>query len=170
MKPLRAAFPQAQPARNVHVKRGLGGSIPTPSRHSIPWSSHLPAATAIFLDLCLDSDGTLVCSATFMSTLADADRAFLLLLITVCLGTSLAWAFWGNGAVPRASEALTGPVDETIFRNRRSWPETKMRFNDIHQQRGSIMWDFIISLIYHHSCKRHLAGMRRHRSHTALAA
>jgi hypothetical protein len=42
-----------------------------------------------------------------------------------------------------------------------------MRSNKADQQRGSIMWAIIISLIYHHSCKRHLAGMRRRRSHIA---
>jgi hypothetical protein len=29
-----------------------------------------------------------------MSTLADADRAILLLLIAVCLGACLVWALW----------------------------------------------------------------------------
>jgi hypothetical protein len=32
------------------------------------------------------------------------------------------------------------------------------------------MWDIFISLIYHHSCKRHLTEMRKHRSDLATAA
>jgi hypothetical protein len=38
------------------------------------------------------------------------------------------------------------------------------------QQRGSIMWDIIISLIYHQSCKRCLADIRKHRPDLATAA
>jgi hypothetical protein len=38
--------------------------------------------------------GTLFALPTCMGTIADADRAFLLMIVAVCLGACLVWAFW----------------------------------------------------------------------------
>jgi hypothetical protein len=61
-----------------------------------------------------------------------------------------------HGLIP--ADAPTKPfsiVDET---------DLKPRCGPINrdQQRGTIMWDIIISLFYHHSCRSSLVEMRTH--------
>jgi hypothetical protein len=60
---------------------------------------------------------------------------------------------------------------ETILQHRRSHfpalrkqPETEACYQGtLIKQRGSIMWDIIISLIYHRSCRKYLAAARKQR-------
>jgi hypothetical protein len=40
-------------------------------------------------------------------------------------------------------------------------PETKMRSNRCDQTMESVVWDIIISLIYHQSCRNYLAATRK---------
>jgi hypothetical protein len=51
------------------------------------------------------------------------------------------------------------------FSGARSRPETKSRYKKTSiKQRGSIMWDIIISLFYHQACKRYVAAARKQRA------
>jgi transposase len=50
--------------------------------------------------------------------------------------------------------------DEAIFPSGRSRAQTNKRSNGTDQQRGSVMWDIIISLFYRQSCKTALSAIR----------
>jgi hypothetical protein len=51
--------------------------------------------------------------------------------------------------------------DEAIFPNWRKRPEAEIRYpQGSVEQRGAIMWQAIISLIYHRCCRNYLAAAR----------
>jgi len=71
-----------------------------------------------------------------------------------------------RGGVKRGR--LTKPFwrsDEAIFPGAWNRPETRIRYRPpLIKLRGSTMWDIIISLFYHHACKRYVAAARRQRT------
>jgi hypothetical protein len=54
------------------------------------------------------------------------------------------------------------PADETIFPINEDALKPRPLIKKPDQQRGSIMWSLIISLIYKQSCKKYLADLARH--------
>jgi hypothetical protein len=52
-------------------------------------------------------------------------------------------------------------ADEAIFMVPRRHRETNGWYHPRIKQWGSIMWDIIINLIYHQSCRRYLAAARK---------
>jgi hypothetical protein len=52
-------------------------------------------------------------------------------------------------------------ADEAIFMVPRRHRETNGWYQPADQQWGSIMWDIIINLIYHQSCRNYLAAARK---------
>jgi len=51
--------------------------------------------------------------------------------------------------------------DEAIFFARRRHTETNRWFDGCIKQRGAVMWDIIINLIYQQSCESYLAEAQR---------
>jgi hypothetical protein len=52
---------------------------------------------------------------------------------------------------------------ETVFWDTESVLKPTSLIKDPDQQRGSIMWAFIINLVYGQSCEKYLADLGRHR-------
>jgi hypothetical protein len=76
----------------------------------------------------------------------------------------------GNGQ--SASTASSSPAnltkpfwraDETVFWDSEGVLKPTWPINDPDQQWGSIMWAFIINLVYGPSCEKYLADLARHR-------
>jgi len=63
---------------------------------------------------------------------------------------------------PEATKQFPG-TDEAIFPTRDDSQKQISDMNSLDQQRGLIMWDIIISLIYHQSCRNYLAAARKQR-------
>jgi hypothetical protein len=60
-----------------------------------------------------------------------------------------------------SDETLAGS-DDIIFQLCRKFPEIVPRYGRRHQQRGSIMWGFLLNLIYRQCCRTSLLEMRKH--------
>jgi hypothetical protein len=69
-----------------------------------------------------------------------------------------------RGVVSSSKDDETNLRGGSHFPNPRKTPETAACYEGLRStNEGLVMWDIIIGLFYHRSCRKHLTDMRKHR-------